>query len=67
MLNPGDNYFTRHSQALHFIAKSSMPLVELQERLLMGEISEEQFNYAGCGWPGTMVLHQEGVGGWYGI
>jgi len=63
MLNPGDNYFTRHSSSSPFIAKSSMPLVELQERLLMGEISEEQFNYAGCGWPGTMVLPRGSEGG----
>jgi hypothetical protein len=62
-LNPGDNYFTRHSTSSPFVSKSAMPLVELQERLLMGEISEEQFNWSGCGWPQSMVLPRGREGG----
>eukprot|EP00088_Acartia_fossae_P045477 TRINITY_DN489_c0_g1_i3.p1 TRINITY_DN489_c0_g1~~TRINITY_DN489_c0_g1_i3.p1 ORF type:complete len:1136 (-),score=158.66 TRINITY_DN489_c0_g1_i3:71-3478(-) len=62
-LNPGSNYFTRRSTSSPFVTKSAMPLVELQERLLMGQITEEQFNWSGCGWPQSMVLPRGREGG----
>jgi len=62
-MNPGDNYFSRHSSSSPFVSKSSMPLVELQERLLLGQITEEQFNWSGCGWPQTLTLPRGREGG----
>eukprot|EP00088_Acartia_fossae_P045480 TRINITY_DN489_c0_g2_i1.p1 TRINITY_DN489_c0_g2~~TRINITY_DN489_c0_g2_i1.p1 ORF type:complete len:894 (-),score=28.05 TRINITY_DN489_c0_g2_i1:51-2426(-) len=62
-LNPGSNYFNRHSSRSPFVSKSALPLIDLQERLLMGQISEEQFNWSGCGWPESMVLPRGREGG----
>jgi len=62
-MNPGDNYFERHSSRSPFITKSPMPLGDLQDALLAGNVTEDEFNWSGCGWPETMVLPRGREGG----
>jgi len=62
-LNPGDNYFNRHSTRSPFITKNTMGLLELQEALISGNITEDEFSWSGCGWPASMVLPRGREGG----
>jgi len=62
-MNPGDNYYVRNSTRSPFVTKASMPLGELQDRLLQGTVSAEDFSWSGCGWPQTMVLPRGKEGG----
>lgn len=62
-LRTGNNYFKRESSRSPFITKSPLPLGELQDRLLQGSVTEDEFNWAGCGWPESMVLPRGREGG----
>jgi len=62
-MNEGDNYFVRESTRSPFVTRSPLPLGELQDRLLQGDISDEEFNWSGCGWPETLVLPRGREGG----
>jgi len=55
-LTQGLNTITRSSSESSFVAKSRDSLYELQRRLMQGTITEDQFNWAGCGWPKEMTL-----------
>lgn len=55
-LHKGENYFVRESSRSPFITQTPPSLEDLQEALLQGEMSEEEFNWSGCGWPESMVL-----------
>ena len=50
-LTQGLNTISRSSSESSFVAKSRDSLYELQRRLMQGTITEDQFNWAGCGWP----------------
>merc|ERR1719154_46358 len=55
-LAPGINTITRKSRESSFLAKNQFSLYELQMKLIRREISEDQFNWGGCGWPEHMLL-----------
>jgi len=55
-LTQGLNTISRSSSESSFVAKSRDSLYELQRRLMQGTITEDQFNWAGCGWPKEMTL-----------
>jgi len=55
-LNEGDNTIIRQSIHSSFVAKHRDTLFELQNRLLWGELTQDQFNWGGCGWPKEMLL-----------
>jgi len=55
-LNQGNNTIVRQNTESAFIAKHRDTLYELQERLLWGSLTQDQFNWAGCGWPEEMSL-----------
>jgi len=55
-LNRGHNTIVRHSNESPFLGKSNEPLHGLQQRFLRGQVSEAQFNQAGCGWPQELLL-----------
>ena len=54
-LTQGLNTITRSSSESPFVAKSRDSLYELQRRLMQGTITEDQFNWAGCGWPKVKI------------
>jgi len=55
-LSNGTNIIERKSSDSSFLAKKQLSLYELQVKLLAGEISEDQFNWGGCGWPEEMLI-----------
>jgi len=64
-LTQGENTFTRKSTESPFFAKQRPSLKELQEKLRTSQMSEDEFNWAGCGWPREMTLprgKEEGMG-----
>jgi len=52
----GINTITRKSIDSSFLAKKQLSLYELQEKLIAEEISEDEFNWGGCGWPREMFI-----------
>jgi len=52
----GINNIARKSTDSSFLAKRQLSLYELQKKLLAGEISENEFNWGGCGWPKEMLI-----------
>eukprot|EP00092_Neocalanus_flemingeri_P025775 GFUD01027941.1.p1 GENE.GFUD01027941.1~~GFUD01027941.1.p1 ORF type:complete len:745 (-),score=133.69 GFUD01027941.1:49-2283(-) len=55
-LAKGQNTITRKSQDSSFLAKKRSSLYELQKMLRRGVITQDQFNWGGCGWPTEMLL-----------
>eukprot|EP00092_Neocalanus_flemingeri_P019214 GFUD01020814.1.p1 GENE.GFUD01020814.1~~GFUD01020814.1.p1 ORF type:complete len:788 (+),score=177.59 GFUD01020814.1:86-2449(+) len=55
-LAPGDNTLTRKSTESSFVTKPRVSLRELQDMLRTSQISEDEFNWSGCGWPREMAL-----------
>jgi len=55
-LTYGDNTITRRSSDSSFLAKNRKSLHELQKMLMQGQISQDEFNWGGCGWPTEMLL-----------
>jgi len=55
-LTAGINNIARKSTDSSFLAKRQLSLYELQKKLLEKEISEDEFNWGGCGWPKEMFI-----------
>jgi len=55
-LSAGSNSITRKSHDSSFLAKRRWSLYELQEMLIADEISQDEFNWGGCGWPEEMLI-----------
>jgi len=55
-LKEGKNYIQRKSIESTFTAKKRRSLYELQKMLLEDSISQDEFNWGGCGWPQEMLL-----------
>lgn len=62
-LNAGNNTITRTSRQSPYLSKAPMGLVDLQNRLIQGQINQDTFNWAGCGWPEEMALPRGRQGG----
>eukprot|EP00092_Neocalanus_flemingeri_P020545 GFUD01022258.1.p1 GENE.GFUD01022258.1~~GFUD01022258.1.p1 ORF type:complete len:764 (+),score=170.77 GFUD01022258.1:69-2360(+) len=55
-LTRGLNSISRRSADSSFVSKRRDTLYELQTKLMWGLVTEDQFNWAGCGWPKEMTL-----------
>jgi len=50
-LNPGTNNVSREELEAPHLSKSRWSLVELQDRLINGQLGQTDFSWGGCGWP----------------
>ena len=55
-LTKGVNTITRQSTESSFVAKHRDSLYDLQNKLMWGALTQDQFNWAGCGWPKVRLL-----------
>jgi len=63
ILTKGVNTITRKSTESSFVAKHRDSLYDLQNKLMWGALTQDQFNWAGCGWPKEMSLPRGSVSG----
>ena len=55
-LVPGSNSVQRRDSDSSFLSHRRPDLLSLQQQLLQGQLSRDQLNWAGCGWPEELHL-----------
>ena len=62
-LKSGPNMIERDEASSPHLSKSGLSLTDLQDKLMNGLLSKDQFDWAGCGWPVSLNVPRGKVGG----